>query len=178
MPTPIGGISPPSAARPIVWKPVSSLMCSLLCSTRGQSRDCPRGFAVAAPFEWPKPCYPRDSPVRAADPSCLFRAPFVSDRSQPGDSHVTVPGVAGGWGLSGCRLLGGVGADPARRGVRPPHEGARALRAGRAVHATVLPLDRERALVADPIERPEERLEVDVAVPGRDEVPAARLLAE
>ena len=51
-------------------------------------------------------------------------------------------------------------------------------RAPVAVHAAVLPFDRERALVADPVQRAEEVLEVDVAVAGRDEVPAARLLAE
>ena len=47
-----------------------------------------------------------------------------------------------------------------------------------AVHAGVLPLDRERALVADPVQGAEELLEVDVAVAGGDEVPAAGVLAE
>ena len=46
-------------------------------------------------------------------------------------------------------------------------------RAPLAVHPGVLPFDRERALVADPVERAEHRLEVDVAVAGGDEVPAA-----
>src|SRR6266487_2278870 len=43
----------------------------------------------------------------------------------------------------------------------------RVLRAPLAVHARVLPIDRERPVVADPVERAEERLEVDVAVAGR-----------
>ena len=42
-----------------------------------------------------------------------------------------------------------------------------------AVHAGVLPLDRERPGVADLVQRAEELVEVDVAVAGRDEVPAA-----
>ena len=58
------------------------------------------------------------------------------------------------------------------------HERQRVRGAPVAVHAGVLPLDRERALVADPVQRAEQVLEVDVAVAGGDEVPAARLLAE
>ena len=40
------------------------------------------------------------------------------------------------------------------------------------IHAGVLPLDRDRAVVADRVEHPEARLPRHVAVPGRDEVPA------
>src|SRR5689334_19883359 len=58
------------------------------------------------------------------------------------------------------------------------HERERVRGAPVAVHAGVLPLDRERALVADPVQGTEEVLEVDVAVTGGDEVPAARVLAE
>src|SRR3712207_9569614 len=47
-----------------------------------------------------------------------------------------------------------------------------------ALHAGVLPLDRERPLVTGPVERPHELLEVDVAVPGGHEVPAAVRVAE
>ena len=47
-----------------------------------------------------------------------------------------------------------------------------------AVHAHVLPLDRQRAVVADPVQRAEQLVEVDVAVAGRDEVPAAVAVAE
>src|SRR6478736_5722133 len=71
-----------------------------------------------------------------------------------------------------------VEGDIRRREVGAAHERERVLCPPLAVHAGVLPLDRERPLVADPVERPEERLEVDVAVPGRDEVPAALRLAE
>src|SRR5207244_7397818 len=62
--------------------------------------------------------------------------------------------------------------------VRATDEGQRVRSAPVAVHARVLPLDREWARVGDSVQRPEERLEVDVAVTGRDEVPAARRLAE
>jgi hypothetical protein len=62
--------------------------------------------------------------------------------------------------------------------VSASHEGECILRAPLAVHAGVFPLDRERPRVADRVERAEERLEVDVAVAGRDEVPAAIALAE
>ena len=51
-------------------------------------------------------------------------------------------------------------------------------RAPLAVHAGVLPLDGERPVVADAVQDAEERLEVDVAVAGRDEGPAAVGLAE
>src|SRR5262249_48384408 len=47
-----------------------------------------------------------------------------------------------------------------------------------AVHAAVLPLDRERTCVADLVECPEELVEVDVAVTGGDEVPAAFAASE
>ena len=67
----------------------------------------------------------------------------------------------------------------ARRGeVRVADEGEGVLGAVLAIHARVLPLDRKRPVVADAVERPEECLEVDVAVAGRDEVPAAGLLTE
>src|SRR3954453_1201655 len=67
----------------------------------------------------------------------------------------------------------GVEGDGGRREVRAPHECERVGRAPVAVHARVLPLDRERAGVAGAVERAEHRLEVDVAVAGGDEVPAA-----
>src|SRR5438876_318669 len=106
MPTPIGGISPPSPARPIVMKPVSSLIS---CSS--------------------------------------------------------VPGF-GRFGLAASLLHGGVEGELRRREVGPADERERVLRPVLAVHAAVLPLDRERPLVADPVQRAEERLEVDVAVAG------------
>src|SRR5687767_982904 len=73
-----------------------------------------------------------------------------------------------------CRVEG----DRAGGEVDPPHELDGLGRAVLAVHTRVLPLDRERALVADPVERPHDRLELHVAVPGRDEVPAPAAVAE
>src|SRR5829696_7524194 len=80
--------------------------------------------------------------------------------------------------MSGLLRERGVEGDLRRREVRAPHERERVRRAPVAVHAGVLPLDRERAAVADSVERAEHLLEVHVAVAGRDEVPAATLLAE
>src|SRR5213594_3458974 len=62
--------------------------------------------------------------------------------------------------------------------VGAPDERERVRRPPLPLHSRVLPLDRERPRIADPVEPAEERLEVDVAVPGRDEVPPARRLAE
>src|SRR2546429_9065832 len=62
--------------------------------------------------------------------------------------------------------------------VRPFHEPDRFRGAGLAVHTRVLPLDRDRSRVADPGERPEHRVEVDVAAAHGNEVPAALGLAE
>ena len=47
-----------------------------------------------------------------------------------------------------------------------------------AIHAAVFPLDRERAVVADVVERPRDLLEVDLSAAGRAEVPAAAGIAE
>jgi hypothetical protein len=47
-----------------------------------------------------------------------------------------------------------------------------------AVHAHVLPLDGERALVADVVERDDDLLEVDVAAADAAEVPVAARVAE
>src|SRR5690606_31311175 len=52
-------------------------------------------------------------------------------------------------------------------------EADRLRRAAQAVHAGVLPLDRDRALVADRAEGTERVLPRNVAVAGGDEVPAA-----
>src|SRR5215218_1326023 len=73
---------------------------------------------------------------------------------------------------------GGVEGHGRRREVRLAHEREGVRRAPVAVHPGVLPLDRERPVVADPVERADHRLEVDVAVAGGDEVPAAARLAE
>ena len=71
-----------------------------------------------------------------------------------------------------------VEGDAGRGEVGAAHERERIRRPPVAVHPRVLPLDRERPGVADPVERPDHRLEVHVAVAGRDEVPAAPRLAE
>src|SRR2546428_1631761 len=68
--------------------------------------------------------------------------------------------------------------DLGRREVDAAHELERLLRAVLAFHAGVLPLDRERARVPDPVQRAHERVEVDVAVAGRAEVPAALAVPE
>src|SRR6478672_11855030 len=59
-------------------------------------------------------------------------------------------------------------------GVRRPevdllHECARFTRAGLAVHADVLPLDRERAVVLRRVEVPDDLLELDLAAADRAE---------
>src|SRR5919109_1097514 len=72
----------------------------------------------------------------------------------------------------------GVERDLGGREVRAAHEGERVRGAPVAVHPRVLPLDRERPLVADPVEGPEHLLEVHVAVARRDEVPSPARLAE
>src|SRR5690606_26994597 len=46
------------------------------------------------------------------------------------------------------------------------------------VHAGVFPLDRQRALVANVVERPEDALERHPTAPRRDEVPPASVVAE
>src|SRR4029079_13398837 len=47
-----------------------------------------------------------------------------------------------------------------------------------AIHAAVFPLDRERASVADPRQRAEDRPPLDAAMAGRDKIPAAARVAE
>src|SRR5262245_59614420 len=47
-----------------------------------------------------------------------------------------------------------------------------------AIHPVVLPLDRERAAIADLVERAHDLLEVDRAAAGRAEVPPAAAVAE
>src|SRR2546421_12744945 len=74
---------------------------------------------------------------------------------------------------SGLLRERGVEGDGGRREVGAPDELQRLARAPLAIHSRVLPFDRQRAVVADPIERPDHRVEVDVAVAGGDEVPAA-----
>ena len=91
------------------------------------------------------------------------------------------PAPAGLRHVADCRtglLHRGVERDLRRREVRLADERERVGRAPVAVHAAVLPFDRERALVADPVQSAEELLEIDVAVAGGDEVPPTRLFAE
>src|SRR5438093_475986 len=72
----------------------------------------------------------------------------------------------------------GVERDLRRREVDAAHERECLLCAALALHAGVLPLDRERTGVADPVQRAHDGVEVDVSVPRRDEVPAALAVAE
>src|SRR5882757_963193 len=54
-----------------------------------------------------------------------------------------------------------------------PNEGERVAGADDPVHAGVLPLHRDRAVIADAVEHPEARLPRHLAVAGGHEVPAA-----
>src|SRR5439155_5962027 len=72
----------------------------------------------------------------------------------------------------------GVEGNFRRREVRAPNERERIRCSPVAIHSRVLPLDGERSGVPDSVQGAEEGLEVDVAVPGRDEVPASLRLAE
>src|SRR3990167_1152553 len=71
-----------------------------------------------------------------------------------------------------------VEGDAGRREVRSAHERKCILCPPLTVHARVLPLDRERTRVANPVECAEEPLEVHVAVAWRDKVPATLQVAE
>src|SRR3954468_1721701 len=90
--------------------------------------------------------------------------------------------VLDGWGsprgiAAGGSVAGGEGG--VERGLRgldlgePADEPERVGGADGAVHPGVLPLDADRAGVADGVEHPEDRLPWDVAVTGGDEVPTA-----
>src|SRR5437762_1199711 len=57
-------------------------------------------------------------------------------------------------------------------------EGCRLGRAVRAIHAAIFPFHRERALVADAVERADDCLELHAAPAQRAEVPAAPRVAE
>src|SRR6185312_14166438 len=81
-------------------------------------------------------------------------------------------------GISGLLRERGVERDGRGREVRRADERERVRRPPVAIHPGILPLDRERPGVADPVERPDHALEVDVAVAGGHEVPAAARLAE
>src|SRR5260370_34274150 len=72
----------------------------------------------------------------------------------------------------------GVERHVGRSEVGPPHQGQRVRRAPVAVHARVLPFNRERTLVSDSREGAEERFEIHVAMAGRHEGPAPLDLAE
>src|SRR5690606_3782791 len=61
----------------------------------------------------------------------------------------------------------------ARREVELPQELARLAGAMLAFHAAVFPLNRQRAIVLDDVERPDDLFEVHAAATGRAEVPTA-----
>ncbi len=73
---------------------------------------------------------------------------------------------------------GGVERAGAVREIHPANERARFLRAVLAVHAAVLPLDTERALIVHVVERDDDIFELDVAVAQRAEVPEPARVAE
>src|ERR1700682_2150468 len=66
----------------------------------------------------------------------------------------------------------GVKRHGGRGEIGPSHHCQCVRRTPVAVHARILPFDRERTLVPNSVESADERLEVDVAVTGRDEGPA------
>src|SRR5690606_38911072 len=68
--------------------------------------------------------------------------------------------------------------DLRAREIDRADELARLARAVLAIHAAVFPLDRERAVVADVVERDDDALEIDVAVSERAEVPVAARIRE
>ena len=70
-------------------------------------------------------------------------------------------------------LKRGVEGELAGGEVDPLDKLAGLLRAVETVHAHVFPLDRQRALVADLVQRADDLLEVHPAVAQRTEVPAA-----
>src|ERR1700694_231398 len=72
----------------------------------------------------------------------------------------------------------GVERHVGRGEIGPSHHCQCIRRAPVAVHARILPFDRERAVIADSVESADERLEVDVAVTRRHEGPAPLRLAK
>src|SRR5262245_19661599 len=110
-------------------------------------------------------------------PTCGFTRPFRArpaialeappGRSRPSQSEPVL-----------AALEGGVEGDLRAREVEPAREGRGLARTVLAVHHRVLPLDRERALVAGVVELPDQRLEVDPPAAGRAEVPESPLDAE
>src|SRR5215218_4916952 len=72
----------------------------------------------------------------------------------------------------------GVEGGVRRPEVHPLHERARLARARLAVHADVLPLDRQRSVVACRVEMPDDLLELDLASADRAELPVALGVAE
>src|SRR5712692_6403187 len=72
----------------------------------------------------------------------------------------------------------GVERDGGWREVDRADEAERLGSAVLTIHPAVLPLDREWALVADTVQGTNDRLELDVAVAGRHEIPAAAAVAK
>src|SRR5262245_43461959 len=105
--------------------------------------------------------------------SCQRRprdAPLYVPRGKPGGSQAIDPVLA--------PLEGGVEGDARLREVQPPREARGLARAVLAVHHRVLPLDRQRALVAGVVELAHQGLEVDAPAAGRAEVPEASVEPE
>src|SRR5262245_55828761 len=79
---------------------------------------------------------------------------------------------------SRLRLECGVEGDTRRFEVDPFHEGARLGSAGLAVHAAVLPLDGERAGIADVVEGADDLFKLNAAAAEGAEVPEAARVAK
>src|SRR4051794_12850287 len=124
---------------------------------------CPRGGRGGTRRSTPGPVAARSRWPRAA-----------SSRSRPGAGS-TSDHAASTIHYGRLLLLAGErGVEGAGRRIEgePAHEGQRLGCTHQAVHARVLPLDRDGSAVADRVERPETVLPRDVTVPGGDEVPA------
>src|SRR3712207_5251260 len=142
----------------------------------------------AAATSPPPRCSSRASPPRSRSssrpattsstaPSARTARPVWSSRSRsPPDGGTSAPAARGRTGAEVRSVAAGEGRVEGGRGRvegQPAHEGQRLGGAGEPVHAGVLPLDRDRPVVADGVQHPEAGLPRDVAVAGGDEVPAA-----
>src|SRR5829696_9177564 len=47
-----------------------------------------------------------------------------------------------------------------------------------AIHATVFPFDRKRAIIADAVQHANDRFQIDITMTGRDEIPTTAWITE
>ena len=81
-------------------------------------------------------------------------------------------------GLWFLALEGGIESPAARSEVVGLDVLARLGGAVHLIHANIFPLDRERAAIADIVERNDDLLELDVAVPDGTKIPIAAMITE